>query len=52
MRNDGKCCYFGDGWDGTKNGKELSAQVFVYHLKVNFENGDEIVKKGNITLIK
>ena len=52
MRPDGKCCYYGDGWDGTKNGKTLSAQVMVYYLKAVFEDGKEIVQKGNITLIK
>lgn len=52
IRPDGKCCYFGKGWDGTKDGKELDAQVFVYYLEATFENGDNITKKGNITLIK
>ena len=52
MRPDGKCCYYGDGWDGTKNGQALSAQVMVYYLKAVFEDGQEIERKGNITLIK
>ena len=52
IRPDGKCCYFGKGWDGTKDGKALDAQVFVYYLEATFENGENITKKGNITLIK
>lgn len=52
MRPDGKCCYYGEGWDGTKNGKSLSAQVMVYYLKAVFQDGKEIERKGNITLIK
>ncbi len=50
--NDARCCTFGDGWDGTKKGKELSAQVLVYYLEAELENGESIIKKGNITLIK
>jgi len=51
-RADTKCCTFGDGWDGTKNGGELSAQVLVYYLEAELDDGETIIKKGNITLIK
>ncbi|HIA10835.1 MAG TPA: gliding motility-associated C-terminal domain-containing protein, partial [Flavobacteriales bacterium] len=40
------------GWDGTKKGKELAPQVFVYYLKGAFLDGEEFVKQGNITLVK
>ncbi|HIA06187.1 MAG TPA: PKD domain-containing protein [Flavobacteriales bacterium] len=51
-RDDGKGYWYGDGWDGTKNGAELSAQVFVYYLEFELEDGTAGIKKGNITLIK
>jgi len=41
-----------DGWDGTKNGGELSAQVLVYYLEAVLVDGETVIKKGNITLIK
>jgi len=46
------CCTFGDGWDGTKKGKKLSAQVFVYYLTATFKDGEEVIKQGNITLVR
>ena len=51
-RADGNGSTFGDGWDGTKGGKELAPQVFVYYLKATFQDGEEVEKKGNITLVK
>lgn len=40
------------GWDGTKNGKPLNTAVFVYVVRGKFKNGDEVTKKGNVTLLK
>jgi gliding motility-associated-like protein len=40
------------GWDGTYKGKELNPAVFVYYLKVNCFSGIEIIKKGNVAIIK
>ena len=40
------------GWDGTKRGKELAPQVFVYFMKGAFLDGEEFEKQGNITLVK
>jgi len=40
------------GWDGTYQGKEVDPGVFVYHLKAICFDGQEFIKKGNITLIR
>ncbi|MBI4930212.1 MAG: gliding motility-associated C-terminal domain-containing protein [Bacteroidetes bacterium] len=39
-------------WDGTYNGKIMNTAVFVYYMKVNFTNGNETVRKGNVSLIR
>ena len=39
------------GWDGTYKGKILQAGVFAYHLNAILNNGHQITKSGNITLI-
>jgi hypothetical protein len=53
-RSDGKCCAYGDGWDGTwKNtGAKINVAAFGYILKGKFLDGEEFEKHGNITLIK
>lgn len=40
------------GWDGTYRGKMMNTAVFVYLLKGKLKNGNEIDKKGNITLLR
>jgi gliding motility-associated-like protein len=40
------------GWDGDYKGKPVNAGVFVYVLKGEFVNGEEIDLKGNVTLVK
>ncbi len=40
----------GIGWDGTYKGQLLDNAVFVYYLSATFYTGDEVKKKGNITL--
>jgi len=40
------------GWDGTYKGKDMPAGVYVFRLKVTFNDGNEIEKKGNITLVR
>ncbi len=40
------------GWDGQYGGKPVNAGVFVYVLKGEFANGEEIDQKGNVTLVK
>jgi gliding motility-associated-like protein len=39
-------------WDGTQNNKELNSGVYVYKVVVLLNDGNEIIKSGNITLVK
>ena len=42
-----------EGWDGTFNGRELNTGVYVYYVEAFCElNGEIILKKGNVTLIR
>ncbi len=41
-----------DGWDGRLRGEELSPDVYAYWLKAKCGVNDEIIKKGNISLIR
>ena len=40
------------GWDGTYKGKELPTSVFTYYVKAVYYSNEEVVKKGNVTLVK
>lgn len=40
------------GWDGTYKGKLQDPAVFVYYIKAKTITGEEINKKGNISLIR
>ena len=42
----------GECWDGTFAGKELGADVYGYYLQVRCGNGEEFIKKGNVTILK
>ncbi|MBL7911301.1 MAG: gliding motility-associated C-terminal domain-containing protein [Bacteroidia bacterium] len=37
-------------WDGTFNGVMQNDAVFIYQLKASLVNGEEVIKKGNVTL--
>ncbi len=39
-------------WDGSNHSNTLNTAVFVYHLTVNFIDGSQTIKKGNISLIR
>lgn len=39
-------------WDGTYRGKVLSPDVYVYYITARDQNQKELIKKGNVTLIK
>jgi gliding motility-associated-like protein len=39
-------------WDGTFAGKELGADAYGYYLRVRCGNGEEFIKKGNVTILK
>jgi gliding motility-associated-like protein len=39
-------------WDGTFRGKIEGTAVFVYYMKATLISGEEIIKRGNISLIR
>ncbi|MEZ4917648.1 MAG: gliding motility-associated C-terminal domain-containing protein [Saprospiraceae bacterium] len=41
-----------DRWDGTFNGKEMPTETYGYYLKVRCVDGHELVKKGNVSLLR
>lgn len=41
-----------EGWDGKVNGQPASIDVFVYVLKGKCQNGAEVTKQGDITIVK
>ena len=42
-----------NGWDGTFNGKELEAAVYIYYISgIATYDGKKIERKGDITIIK
>jgi hypothetical protein len=49
---DGDCCIFGSGWDGSfKNtGEPLKPGNFAYMLQGKYKNGEPFFKSGNIIL--
>jgi gliding motility-associated-like protein len=40
------------GWDGTFNGRVCQQDVYMYKLSARFENGELIVRVGDINLIR
>ncbi|MEL6865280.1 MAG: gliding motility-associated C-terminal domain-containing protein, partial [Bacteroidota bacterium] len=40
------------GWDGRFNGEDLSSDVYGYYLRARCFNGQEYIKKGNISLLR
>ncbi|MEL7426243.1 MAG: PKD domain-containing protein, partial [Bacteroidota bacterium] len=41
-----------DGWDGTYRGEQLPPDVYGFYLKVLCPDGEELVQKGNINLLR
>lgn len=39
-------------WDGTYRGESLSSAVFHYYLKATLKNGENVSRKGNISLVR
>lgn len=39
-------------WDGTYKGAPLPTGVYVYVAKGKFKSGDEVIQKGNVTLLR
>ncbi len=42
----------GNAWDGTKNGKSLPYDTYVYQLKIQFFDGTEKTKNGTVVLMR
>jgi gliding motility-associated-like protein len=40
------------GWDGTYKGKQQPVGVYVYYVKAVMNDGQQLTKKGTITLLK
>jgi len=40
------------GWDGKFNGVDCDSGVYIYYLKIEMNSGDQVAKKGNITLLR
>ena len=40
------------GWDGTYRGEDLPPDVYGFYLKVLCPNGEELVQKGNVSLLR
>ncbi|CAN5261405.1 hypothetical protein BH09BAC3_BH09BAC3_22860 [soil metagenome] len=40
------------GWDGYYNGKLCPQDVYVYKLSAKYENGEQVVRTGDINLIR
>ena len=40
------------GWDGNFKGKPLNANVFVYFFRIRFLDGQTLIFKGDVTLIR
>jgi len=40
------------GWDGTFKGKPVPTNAFVYYIEVEFNDGQVLAYKGDVTMIK
>lgn len=40
------------GWDGTWNGQKLEPSVFAFFAKVKFIDGEEVIYKGDVTIVR
>ena len=40
------------GWNGTYKGDPLKPDVFVYVVEANCDNGEVLVIKGDVTLVR
>ena len=39
-------------WDGKANGEPLGSGIFVYFVQIQLPNGEQIIRKGDIALIR
>ncbi len=40
------------GWDGNARGEPMNPGVFVYYLEVELVNGEKVVRKGDVTVVR
>jgi gliding motility-associated-like protein len=40
------------GWDGVARGEKVNPGVFVYYLEVTLANGETVLKKGDLTVLR
>jgi hypothetical protein len=40
------------GWNGKRQNRELQPAVYVYFAEIEFTDGEIIIKKGDVTLVK
>jgi gliding motility-associated-like protein len=41
-----------NGWDGTFKGQRLNPGVFVYYAEIELVNGETVIRKGDVTLLR
>jgi len=41
-----------EGWDGTFRGEPMDSAVFVYYARLEFTDGEEVLFKGDVTLLR
>jgi len=41
-----------EGWDGTYKGRMLDAGVYAWYFKTKCMNGAEVIKKGNVSVLR
>ena len=39
-------------WDGTFNGREAPAGIYIYYLEVHFLDGADVIYQGDVTLMR
>jgi gliding motility-associated-like protein len=40
------------GWDGKQNGMECEVGIYAYMVAITFSNGQSLIKKGNVSLVR
>ena len=40
------------GWDGKRQNRSLPSGVYVYYAEIEFTDGETLIKKGDVTLMR